>query len=265
MNKQTLVGLVLKVTILNENDKLLVMMNDTEGIIRLLVPSSCKSYSEMVLISPLCILQVQTVDRQGLKLVTQLKLLRNFLSISIKLEALSAAQGMIELCMQLVNDPIIGMHEELILQLTRLEEVVNKQQRIVEVLAIAVQGSVHQLALGGYGLPLQVCARSGKELIPSLKNRSWNCSFIPQEGFVIGILDEASIVLNSSEVALFQRIHKPILPRCSNGELMGPAEVWIRLLDVILIWVDLYLPKPVHAFSILRSCVQTSSLISLLL
>ncbi|MGA1608570.1 MAG: hypothetical protein ACO4CT_16415, partial [Planctomycetota bacterium] len=43
------------------------------------------------------------------------------------------------------------------LHLGRLEGVVREHAPAPEALAIAVQGAVHQLALGGYGLSLQHC------------------------------------------------------------------------------------------------------------
>ena len=80
--------------------------------------------------------------------------------------------------------------------------------------------------------PWPDCARSGAALEPPLGNWDWRCSLLPGEGFVIGAIAGARVVLNASELALLQRLLRPALPRRRDGELMGPVPVWLRLLQL---------------------------------
>jgi DNA repair protein RecO (recombination protein O) len=117
-----------------------------------------------------------------------------------------------------------------------------------------VQGVVHLLALGGYALPLACCARSGAVLDPPLGNWDWRCSLLPGEGFVIGRVAGAQLVLNASELALLQRLLRPALPRRRDGELMGPLPVWLRLLQLVELWSREHLGRTPRSWRLLRQC-----------
>jgi DNA repair protein RecO (recombination protein O) len=139
------------------------------------------------------------------------------------------------------------------LQLGRLEDVVQERSHRSEALAIALQGSVHLLALGGFALPLQHCARSGDRLDPPLGNWEWRCSLIPSEGLVIGAQAGARVLLNASELALLQRLPRPQPPRRRDGALMGPETVWLHLLDLVEAWCGEHLGRRPRAFRLLRT------------
>ena len=204
-------GLSLKCGALGENDRLLTLLSDAEGLSRLAVPGARRPRSSLAAAVPLSLLQLQVSGGSGLRRVRQLKVLRSFSQLAQRLETLAAAQALSELCLQLVpsGDGVAGVLDDLLMQLGRLELVVKDRQDNLEALAITVQGSVHLLALGGYGLPLQSCARSGQALEPPLGNGDWRCSFLPSCGLVIGAEAGAVLVLNASELALLQRLPRP--------------------------------------------------------
>jgi DNA repair protein RecO (recombination protein O) len=139
------------------------------------------------------------------------------------------------------------------MQLGRLDALVRERGCDLEALAIAVQGSVHLLALGGYALPLGCCARSGELLEPPLGNWDWRCSLVPSEGLAIGGVPGARVVLNASELALLQRLLRPNLPRRRDGELMGPLPVWLHLLELVEHWTQEHLGRKPRAFRLLRT------------
>jgi hypothetical protein len=146
-----------------------------------------------------------------------------------------------------------GLLADLLLQLVRLETVVRERQERAEALAIAVQGSVHLLALGGLALPLQSCARSGEALQPPVGHWDWRCSLLPQEGLVIGAIPGARLVLNASELALLQRLPRAGTPRRRDGDLLGPERVWLHLLELIEVWWGDHLSRRPRAFRLLRA------------
>lgn len=260
--EQRLEGLVLRSSALGESDRLITLLSASDGLIRLAAPGARKPKSSMAAAVPLAVLQLQAGGRGSLKRVRQLKVLRNFAALAERLETLAAAQGLAEQTLLLVpgGEAVDGVLEDLLLQLSRLELVVKERQDSAEALAIAVQGVVHLLALGGYALPLACCARSGAPLEPPLGNWEWRCSLLPGEGFVIGALAGAQLVLNASELALLQRLLRPALPRRRDGELMGPWPVWLRLLQLVELWSREHLGRSPRSWRLLRQCFGDGTL-----
>jgi len=251
-------GLALTCRPLGENDRLLTLLSESEGLTRLAVPGARRPKSSLAAAVPLAHLQLQVAGSRGLRRVRQLKVVRNYGALGQRLETLAAAQALGELCLQMVPEqaPAPGTLADLLMQLGRLEEVVRERSERLEALAIAVQGSVHQLALGGYALPLQQCSRSGEPLEPPLGHWDWRCSLLPGEGLAIGALPGARVVLNASELALLQRLPRPGLPLRRDGALMGPEPVWLHLLDLVEAWCSEHLSRRPRAFKLLRSAFE---------
>jgi len=257
--EQCLEGLALSCKPLGENDRLLTLLSEDQGMIRLAVPGARKPRSSLAAAVPLSHLRLQVGGGGGLRRVRQLKVLRCYSGLAQQLEALAAAQTLCELCLALVPAaaPAPGVLANLLMQLGRLDALVRERDCDLEALAITVQGSVHLLALGGYGLPLGRCASSGEPLEPPVGNWDWRCSLIPSEGLVIGAVAGARVVLNASELALLQRLVRPNLPRRGNGELMGPLTVWLHLLELVEHWCQEHLGRRPRALGMLRSSLST--------
>lgn len=255
-------GLSLKVGPLGENDRLLTLLSDSEGITRLAVPGARRPRSSLAGAAPLALLELQVGGRTGLQRVRQMKILHSYSKVGQQLETLAAAQGLTDLSMMLVgnNDPIPGILETVLVHLERLEEPTESDNNLAtKVLAKSVQSSIHLLALGGYGLPVQECCRSGVRLEPPIGQWEWRCSLLPQEGFAIGSLPDSIIQLNPSELALLQRLLHPSLPLRRDGTLLGPLEVWLRLLNVVECWICTHLQKKIIALKMLREIVCNSA------
>ncbi len=253
-------GLSLKVGPLGENDRLLTILSDQDGITRLAVPGARRPKSKLAAASPLTFLELHVTGRKGLQRVLQLKVLRSYSKLGQNLETLAAAQALAELSLMLVagNDPLPGMLNTVLVHLERLEDLLTKNPlNSIDVLASSVQSCVHVLALGGYSLPVQACCKTGGLLTPPLGQWDWRCSLIPSEGFAIGSFSTASIQLNPSELALLQRLFQTNLPKRQDGELLGPKEVWLKLLTVVEIWIDNHLSKRVQALEMLREILIT--------
>ena len=254
-------GLSLKCGPLGETDRLLTLLTTSDGLSRLAVPGARKPKSPLAAAVPLALLRLQVGGGSGLRRVRQLTVLRNYAALAGRLETLAAAQGLAELTIQLVpaGEGVPGLLEDLLMQLGRLELVVQDHQASLEALAIAVQGCVHLLALGGYGLPLAHCARSGEALEPPVGTWEWRCSLLPSEGFVVGAIPGAQLVLNASELALLQRLPRPSLPRRRDGGLMGPEPVWLRLLALVELWSREHLGRNLRSWSLLRQCFNADT------
>ena len=221
---------------------------------RLAAPGARRPKSSLAAAAPLTLLELQVGGRSGLARVRQLRVRRSFSTLGSHLETLAAAQSLTDLCLQLNadEDPIDGLLPMLVLHLERLEALAGQTD---EVLASAIQGSIHLLTLGGYSLPLQVCCRTGEQLNPPLGHWHWRCSLIAEDGFAIGSMPDASLQLNPSELALLQRLNRSDLPRRRDGSLMGPLQVWLKLLVVVDIWVRTHLPRRCRALSMLHEAL----------
>ena len=119
-------------------------------------------------------------------------------------------------------------------------------------LSMSIQSLIHLLAIGGINIPVNFCCKTGDPIIPPLGNWDWQCSYLPKEGFST-IEDTDSILKgNPSEVALLQRLLFPELPIKSNGELLGPKKVWLKILSIIETWIYAQLEKELSSLKMLR-------------
>ena len=256
MNYESLItGLSLKVGPLGENDRLITLLTEKEGLLRVAVPGARRPNSSLSGATPLSLLELHIGGRSNLKKVRQMKIIKNFNNVGKLLETLAAAQALAELTQLLVavNEPIPGLLKTFVVHLETLEELAKeKDAQPLEALAISVQSCIHFLALGGYCLPVQKCCHSGTPLNPPIGQWEWRCSLIPNEGFAIGSIHTSKIQLNPSEMALLQRLFQPHLPKRKDGQLMGPPSVWITLLKIVELWIETHLPKKVTSLSMIR-------------
>ena len=242
---QRLKGLSLKVGPLGENDRLLTILSEENGISRLAIPGARKPKSRLGATSPFNLLDLHIVGKKNLKRVTQIKILKSYGNIGKHIESLSAAQAISELILIMVReeDPQNNLLKLVLIHLNRLDNLNKTKFDSLQALAISIQSCIHLLAMCGYCLPLQNCCRSGIKLIPPIGEWSWKCSFIPEEGFVIGSRPNTNIELNPSELALLQRLLLENVPFHSNGKLLGPINVWLKLLKIVEIWIETHLQK----------------------
>jgi len=158
------------------------------------------------------------------------------------------------------EDPQKDLLKIVLIHLNRLDDLHKTEFDSLLALAISVQSCIHLLALGGYCLPLQNCCYSGSKLIPPIGKWSWKCSFIPEEGFAIGAISNASSELNPSELALLQRLLQEKLPFHSNGKLLGPKNVWLKLLKIVEAWTETHLQKRITSLQMMREVMVSNDL-----
>ena len=259
---QRVKGLSLKVGPLGENDRLLTILSEENGISRLAIPGARKPRSRLGATSPLNFLDLHIVGNKNLKRVTQLKILKSYGNLGKQIETLSAAQAILELIMITVGneDPQKDLLKLVLIHLNRLDDLNKSEFDSLQALAISVQSCMHLLAIGGYCLPLQRCCHSGIKLIPPIGEWRWKCSFIPEEGFAIGAIQNASIELNPSELALLQRLLLEKLPFHSNGKLLGPKNVWLKLLKIVEVWIETHLQKRITSLEMIREILIINDL-----
>ncbi len=259
---QRVKGLSLKVGPLGENDRLLTILTEENGISRLAIPGARKPKSRLGATSPLNFLDLHIVGKKSLKRVTQIKILKSYGNLGKHLETLAAAQAISELIILMVGneDPQKDLLQLVLIHLNRLDILHKTKFDSLQTLAISVQSCIHLLALGGYCLPVHNCCHSGSKLIPPIGDWSWKVSFMPEEGFAIGVIPHANIQLNPSELALLQRLLRDPLPFHSNGKLLGPQHVWLKLLNIVESWIENHLQRKITSLQMLREVIISNDL-----
>ena len=252
-NETRLKGLCIKASPLGENDRLITFLSEEQGLSRFAVPGARKPKSSLASASPLTLLEIQIFGKNNLKTVRQLKIIKSYSGLGRSIEGLAAAQAITELTFMLVanEDKQNNYLSTVLAHLDRLAEYNPTSESDLKILAICIQSLMHLLAIGGLSLPLYYCCLTGKPIQPPIGNWDWTCFFVPSEGFSI-VEDTRSLInLNASEIALMQRLLFPDLPIKSNGELLGPKEVWKKILKIFSIWIPAQLGKELSSLKML--------------
>ena len=97
-------GLCIKASPLGENDRLITILTDEQGIVRLAVPGARRPKSSLAAATPLTYLSLQIFGKRNLKSVRQIKILKSYSGLGKNIECLAAAQAITELTFLLVGN-----------------------------------------------------------------------------------------------------------------------------------------------------------------
>ena len=247
-------GLCIKASPLGENGRLITVLTDEQGIIRLAVPGARRPKSSLAAASPLTYLSLQIFGKKSLKSVRQIKILKSYNGLGKNIECLAAAQAITELTFLLVgnNDKQQNYLSTVLVHLDRIYKYRVENEEDIKILSMSIQSLIHLLAIGGINIPVNFCCKTGAPIIPPLGNWDWQCYYLPNEGFSTLENSESILKFNASEIALLQRLLFPELPIKSNGELLGPKKVWLKVLFVVESWISAQLEKELASLKILR-------------
>ena len=247
-------GLCIKASPLGENDRLITILTDDLGILRLAAPGARRPKSSLTSASPLTYLSMQIFGKRSLKSIRQIKIIKSYTGLGKNIETLAAAQAITELTFLLVgnNDKQQNYLSCVLAHLDRIYLYEVSKEEDIKMLSMSIQSLIHLLAIGGINLPINHCCKTGVPLIPPLGDWEWECYYLPNEGFST-IEDSQSILkINASEVALLQRLLFPELPIKSNGELLGPKKVWLKILLIIETWISAQLDKELSSLKMMK-------------
>ena len=247
-------GLCIKASPLGENDRLITILTDDLGILRLAAPGARRPKSSLASASPLNYLSMQIFGKRSLKSIRQIKIIKSYTGLGKNIETLAAAQAITELTFLLVgnNDKQQNYLSCVLAHLDRIYLYEVPKEEDIKMLSMSIQSLIHLLAIGGINLPINHCCKTGVPIIPPLGDWKWECYYLPNEGFST-IEDSQSILkINASEVALLQRLLFPELPIKSNGELLGPKKVWLKILLIIETWIFAQLDKELSSLKMMK-------------
>jgi len=247
-------GLCIKATPLGESGRLITVLTEEQGIIRLAAPGARRPKSSLAAATPLTYLSLQIFGKRDLKSVRQIKILKSYSGLGKNIECLAAAQAITELTFLLVgnNDRQQDYLSCVLAHLDRIYLYEVPKEEDIKMLSMCIQSLIHLLAIGGVNLPINHCCKTGESIIPPLGNWEWSCYYLPSEGFSSIEDPQSNLKINASEVALLQRLIFPELPIKSNGELLGPKKVWLKILFIIETWISAQLEKDLSSLKMLR-------------
>ncbi len=247
-------GLCIKASPLGENDRLITILTDEHGIIRLAAPGARRPKSSLAAATPMTYLSLQTFGKRNLKSVRQIKILKSYTGLGKNIECLAAAQAITELTFLLVGnyDQQQNYLSCVLAHLDRIFLYECSKYEDLKVLVMSIQSLIHLLAIGGLNLPVNHCCKTGEPIIAPLGNWEWSCYYLPNEGFSYIEDPQSTLKINASEIALLQRLIFPELPIKSNGELLGPKEVWLKILFILETWIFTQLEKELSSLKMLR-------------
>jgi len=246
--------LCIKDSPLGENDSLITVLTNKHVIILLAVPGARRPTSSISAVAPLTYLSLPIFGKRNLKSVRQIKILKSYSGLGKNIECLAAAQAITELTFLLVgnNDKQQNYLPCVLAHLDRIYLYEESKEEDIKMLSMSIQSLIHLLAIGGINLPIHHCCKTGEPIIPPLGNWEWSCYYLPSEGFSSIEDPQSNLKINASEVALLQRLLFPELPIKSNGELLGPKKVWLKILFIIETWISTQLEKELSSLKILR-------------
>ena len=249
-----IIGLCIKASPLGESGRLITVLTDDQGIIRLAAPGARRPKSSLAAATPFTYLSFQIFGKRSLKSVRQIKILKSYNGLGKNIECLAAAQAITELTFLLVgnNDRQQSYLSSVLIHLDRIYGYKNENQEDFKMLSMSIQSLVHLLAIGGINIPVNFCCKTGEPIIPPLGNWDWKCHYLPNEGFSTIEDSESIIKVNASEIALLQRLIFSELPIKSSGELLGPKKVWLRILSIVESWISAQLEKELSSLKMLR-------------
>ena len=202
-------GINLKSAPLGESDRLLTILTEEFGLIRVVAPGSRKHKSSLggrsglFVVNHLLIAKGKSLDK-----ITQAESLESYPGLSRNLSKLTVSQYLAEmvLCQALSDQPQSELFCLLREHLTRIE-----QLPTAWTLPCLTQAIFHLLALGGIAPEVQSCCLTRQPVIPNIQDPGWRIGFSTVAG---GIFRLSQIDRLTAEYAT---LRKPTVHSSANS------------------------------------------------
>ncbi|MER3493750.1 MAG: DNA repair protein RecO [Mastigocladus sp. ERB_26_2] len=175
-------GINLKAQAFGESDRLVTVLTQEFGLIRVIAPGSRKHNSSlggrsaMFVVNELLIAKGRSLDK-----ITQAQTVKSYPGLAQDLVKLVASQYLAEiaLCQALSEHPQAELYELLNEHLERLENLPSTASSVV---AHLTHGVFQLLALAGLTPQVQICCLTGRTLKPDFQDPHWRVGFSVSAG-----------------------------------------------------------------------------------
>jgi DNA repair protein RecO (recombination protein O) len=179
-------GINLKTQAFGESDRLVTVLTQEFGLIRVIAPGSRKHNSSlggrsaMFVVNELLIAKGRSLDK-----ITQAQTVKSYPRLAQDLVKLVSSQYLAEiaLCQALSEQPQAELYELLNEHLERIENLPNTDTP--SVVAHLTHGVFQLLALAGLTPQVQICCLSGRTLKPDFQDPHWRVGFSVSAGGIV--------------------------------------------------------------------------------
>lgn len=222
-------GINLKAIPLGESDRLLTILTQEYGLIRVVAPgvrsqrSKLGGRSELFVVNQLLISKGRSLDR-----INQAETILSYSGLSQNLGKLAAGQYLAELVLHqaLSEHPQAELFYLLSEHLGRIEKLQNKTDQLwhTQLIAYLAHGIYHLLAIEGIAPQVHISSTTGHQLQPNFDHPNWQVGFSIDAGGLINVSDASvapsscqnssqatptakiNTLLNANQLSLFQQL-----------------------------------------------------------
>ncbi|MBD3887100.1 DNA repair protein RecO [Phormidium tenue FACHB-886] len=288
-------GINLKSTPLGESDRLLTILTEEFGLIRVVAPGSRKHKSSLggrtglFVVNHLLIAKGKSLDK-----ITQAESLESYPRLSQDLGKLTASQYLAELalCQALSDQP---QHELFCLLREHLSRI--EQLSIDWTLPCLTHATFHLLALAGVAPEVQRCCLTRQPITPNFQDPDWRIGFSTMAGgiFRLSQLDrlmadyatlrkpaaahpdaeadsptrslrtppELYVQLDALALSYLQQLAMPALPEVFPTNASGSTKAWLAIERILRQYAQYHFDRPIRSAALIDACfMDTPSLVS---
>lgn len=256
-------GINLKSAPLGESDRLLTILTEEYGLLRVVAPGSRKhksslgGRSSLFVVNQLLIAKGRNIDK-----IIQAESLGSYPGLSLDLRKLTASQYIAELalCQALSEQPQEELYHLLRDHLNWLERLPSSVT-----LACLTYAVFRFLDLAGLAPQVQTCCLTQRPITPNVSDPDWRVGFSTVAG---GIVDSAqsadlSAQLTAIEVKLLQQFTQPdflqALIRVSQDVAQASPFVWLSVERVLRQYAQYHFDRPIRSATLVDLCFNPVS------
>jgi DNA repair protein RecO (recombination protein O) len=254
-------GINLKAQALGETDKLVTILTQEVGLIRVVAPGARKHKSSLggrsgtFVVNELLIAQGRSLDR-----IIQAQTIKTYPSLAKDLGKLAASQYLAEIVLYqaLSEQPQRELYEVVNEHLQRLDTLPNT--KAISVVAYLVHGIFHLLALAGLTPQVQVCCLTQRPLAPNFTDPHWQVGFSIPAGGIVSLEAWANPKFNPQSSVISSRLNAielGMLQHLSQPEIMqidaATDDSWLSVEQILRQYIQYYFGRPIRSATLIDS------------
>jgi DNA repair protein RecO (recombination protein O) len=247
------IGINLKSSPLGESDRLLTILTDEYGLIRVVAPGSRKHKSSLGGRSSLFVVnQLLLAKGRSLDKLIQAESIESFPGLSQDLRRLTAAQYLAELTLYqaLSDQPQTDLLCLLQEHLSRLESL-----PAAVALPVLVHAAFHLLAVAGLTPQLYNCCVTQQSILPEVANPDWQIAFSAAAGGIVRLDQLDRLISPTPAFRTANSSGNYASGQPSRGQERGKAPEMLTRLNAMELHLLQHLTQP----NLIQACLDTDS------
>ncbi|GAB4364458.1 MAG: DNA repair protein RecO [Elainellaceae cyanobacterium] len=257
-------GINLKSAPLGEADRLLTILTEEYGLIRVVAPGARKHKSSLGGRSSLFVVnQLLIAKGRNLDKIIQAESLESYPGLSLDLRKLTAGQYLAELALYqaLSDQPQTELYYLLQEHLNWLEKLPNSVT-----LACLTYATFRLLDVAGLAPQVKQCCVSQQPIVPKLDDPDWRIGFSTVAGGIVGLSEQSSELsaqLTAVELGLLQQFTQPdflqTLIQVSKGYAQPSPFAWLSVERLLRQYAQYHFDRPIRSATLVDLCFNPVS------